>query len=281
MQKECEICGAIFNTTRTNRKYCDDCGKNPKQSQSSLNRAVMRSKYRLGEFDKVREKTCSYCNKTFKTMTNKDFCGNECEKNYKIRNNLCQWCKKPLYPEIITTAGALHPKCKENAHKEWARRHNWRKKCRYCGEEFLANTKNQVYCNSECNKKHKAEDRTRLVPYRCRVCNKKFMSYKNQDWELWPQKAICSRTCTDAENSRKAEIEKMWRESKRKELEAKEKAKKQKKIEEQGLCAFCHTLYKDCELMKSGFKIAPEGAKYKNFKIVECPKFTKEKKKKS
>lgn len=159
MQKECIICGAIFESKRKDRQYCDDCQKNSGKAKAKLNNAIMRSKYRLGEFNKVKDKVCSYCNKSFKTTDGyRDFCNSECERNYKIKNNLCQYCKKPLYPEIVTIASTVHPECKEAAYKDWAIRKGWQRNCKQCGNEFLAKTKNQVYCSQECKRVFYAKD---------------------------------------------------------------------------------------------------------------------------
>lgn len=153
MQKECTICGEIFEAKREIRQYCDNCQKNSSKAKTRLNKAVIRSKYRLGEYDKIKDKACSYCNRNFKTTNSyRDFCNNECETNYKVKNNLCQYCKKPLYPEIITTASTLHPECKELAYKEWAIRKGWQRNCKQCGKEFFAKTKNQIFCSKECSK---------------------------------------------------------------------------------------------------------------------------------
>lgn len=42
-EKECEICGILFQPTRANQKYCPDCRKHPEQKKKEYSRALARS----------------------------------------------------------------------------------------------------------------------------------------------------------------------------------------------------------------------------------------------
>lgn len=54
---------------------------------------------------------------------------------------------------------------------------------------------------------------------------------------------------------------------------AKRTPKDQKYARKYGLCAICKTSYRDCERMESEFRVPPEGVKYVNSLVMECPKF--------
>ena len=40
MQKECAICGIIFDTENKNRKYCDDCSAHTRSRREEYSRAM-------------------------------------------------------------------------------------------------------------------------------------------------------------------------------------------------------------------------------------------------
>lgn len=63
MTKECEICGAIFQTDRISRKYCEECGKNPTRARQRIARAVRVNKRNAGDWEKVYDCICKYCGK--------------------------------------------------------------------------------------------------------------------------------------------------------------------------------------------------------------------------
>lgn len=287
MTKECIICGDEFEAIKETRQYCDKCQKNSKKAKENMKRAIVNSKRRMGEYDIPKNRTCSYCGKEFLSVKKRDFCCKECERNYRIENNMCQWCKEPLFPEIKTTGATTHPRCKEAAYEAWARQKGWYRNCKHCGKEFLAKSHNQIFCSQQCSRDYKAAERVKPTEYRCCICKKEFTISKNHFFDENPKRATCSSNC-EKEYQRRYNL---WKEKQQKEFEkTKEKIqkqyeekmalKKQEEIERCGLCSFCATSYKDCERMTSNFRIKPKGAVYKNSKIVECPKFTEGKSKK-
>ena len=65
MEKECAICGIIFNTDNKNRKYCEDCAAHTRTRQNEYERAAQRAYWR-SYYDDVVEHKCSQCGKIFK-----------------------------------------------------------------------------------------------------------------------------------------------------------------------------------------------------------------------
>lgn len=287
MTKECIICGDEFEAVRETRQYCDKCQKNSKKAQQNIDKAIINSKRHMGEFDIPKARTCSYCGKEFLSVRKRDFCCKECERNYRIENNTCQWCKKPLFPEVKAMGPTTHPGCKEAAYEAWARRKGWYRNCKHCGKEYLAKSHSQTFCSQQCSIDYKAAERVKPTEYHCCICKKDFIIPRNNYYDTYPKRALCSDECR-AEYQRRYNLwkKKQQEESKAlaekiKQQETEQKEKKFKEeVEKYGLCNFCNTLYKDCDWISSSFRIKPKGAIYKNSKIIECPKFTKEKVKK-
>ena len=279
MQKECVICGDTFEAKRESRQYCDKCQKNTSKARKMMSKAIVQNKLNAGDYDRVKNKVCSYCGKEFKTIYgSRSFCSKHCELRYKIENNMCQYCGKPLYPEIETTAGTVHAACKEPAYRAWAIRNGRVRNCEECGKEYYAKTEQQRFCCRECSKiyqkKHREEYvRKRIEPekqYRCAVCKKIFVAKVNYLFENNPSRTTCSERCREiCEKAHQKRLE-----QRRLEEEKQAAAKRQAEIEHNGLCSLCRTNNADCDWIRSKFRIKPKGAKYKNSKIVECPQFT-------
>lgn len=280
MQKECVICGDMFEAIRNTRQYCDKCQKNSSKARKKMAYAIIVNKKHAGDYEKVKDKTCEYCGKEFKTIRQQKFCCDTCEKRYKIETNTCQYCGKLLYPEVEYLGGAVHPACKEPAYREWALRKGWVRNCKHCGKEYYAKNDGQSFCCRECSREYQKSHpqeyiRTMLKAetekqYRCYVCKKIFNAKINSVFENSERMTVCSDECKKIAERKYCEylIKKKIEEAKAAEEERK------KEIEQNGLCASCHTKYSDCEWMCSKFKIKPEGAKYKNSKVIECPKYT-------
>lgn len=273
MEKECIICGDIFEAIRSTRKYCDRCQKNSKKAQSRMNSAIVASKFRMGEYDVPVSKICPYCGKEFLTARGRKYCSDSCERNYRMETNTCQFCGELLFPEVKTIGKTVHPRCKEAAYEAWARRKGWYRNCKHCGKEFLAKHANQMFCSQDCSRDFRREESTKLTEYTCCICKRVFSVPKNYYFESNPRRITCSDECKK-EYSRRYNL---WVDKKKKEHEEAQKLAEEKKFQEEvekcGLCGFCKTSYKDCDLMKTNFRIKPKGARYKDSKIVECPLF--------
>ena len=284
MQKECVICGDTFEAVRETRMYCDKCRNHPDIARRKMRRAIKMNKINAGDYYKVFDKTCGYCGNGFKTSyAERDFCSKHCEERFKIENNKCQYCGKPLYPEIESIGATVHPECKEPAYRAWAEKKGWVRNCENCGKEYYAKSDGQRFCCRECSQQYKkdhpheymrASSKGTGKQYRCIVCKKIFMTETNVFFENNPNRTTCSDRCRNiCERAyQKWLCEQKDKEQKSEKLEA--KRKRQEEIERNGLCSICGTNYADCDLMKSKFQMKPEGAVYKNSKIVECPQFS-------
>ena len=99
-EKECEICGILFQPTRANQKYCPDCRKHPEQKKKEYSRALARSirEYGTGyEAPIFFESACKYCGHVFQInrFQLKKFCSDVCEHNWILEHTRCVNCGKP------------------------------------------------------------------------------------------------------------------------------------------------------------------------------------------
>jgi len=283
ISKECIICGTSFEAKTSIRKYCDQCQKNPKKAREYMEAAIGRSKYYTGERYALKTKRCFYCDKEFVTTTERKYCSDICERRYKIENNTCIYCGELLYPEIQTIGKTMHPACKEAYYKAKGRY----RKCENCNKEYYAKHESQRFCCYECSKPVLKKNTVAQICYTCCICKQMFTIPRNRRFDKYPEQAICSNVCEtrykEAEakriealnlSLRNQQIKKM--DQAKREREKKQEEKFQKEVEQCGLCGFCKTSYKDCDLMQSEFRVKPKGAKYNgNGKIVICPKFRK------
>lgn len=259
---ECKICGVIFEAKRPFRQYCDKCQKNSKKAQAKLDRAVMLSKQHI-EKDQPVEKHCSECGKFIKlvphSMRNRImYCSEECKKASESR---------ALEARQRTKVISEQPKISV---------------CPSCKKEF-ENPRGNIYC-PDC----KVIGRTKYKQYvgditlKCRNCGKEFMIHSDKKISEYSLPKHCSPECRKAYTSK---ITSLRAEQKRKEAEelhkkyvnrqAKiDKIKQLKEYNENGLCGYCKTPYKQCERMQTQFRVIPEGAQFNmNGKIIKCPKF--------
>jgi len=96
VQGICEICGAEYEKTRSNQKYCPECGRNPKAAARRYREAVRTNKLHAGEYDIPKVWTCKQCGKEILAIYKKSFCSDACQKEYVAQNAECSECHRKL-----------------------------------------------------------------------------------------------------------------------------------------------------------------------------------------
>ena len=294
MEKECEICGAKFQTSNRLRKYCKDCqehtGRNKREGERGIRHiAELTHQPNLVEVD------CEECGKHFTTIPKlfiefetKDevkhiFCSSKCRDSFIRYHGTCCHCGKQFDGDFLFIAGGqlygryCSEKCYE-AQRERYIKENWAKcKCEYCGKEFYKQ-KPQRFCDKACYdaavkngwraaRSPKAEPVDLVsVRTRCKVCGKQFIQKVRLNSLELTRDYTCSKECFDVYCKQNREKAKMKKEEKKKEeREALERASF-------SLCATCKISYKECSYMESNYVVLPAGAHMDSEgKIVKCP----------
>lgn len=156
MEKECAICGQLFETPTAIRKYCDDCLRHGKRNRSDIAHAEKR--LRSYWEPEVREYGCYTCGKRFRTISRllfqvssewahdgerHVFCSQKCEEAYRREYVRCRGCGKSL---------------KGTPGEAWYTPGVWQSE----------------FCSEECRKKHFGESAPAADEKECPVCGKKF-----------------------------------------------------------------------------------------------------------
>ena len=308
-QRVCAICGAIFNVTHHNRKYCDKCRIHPEQKRQQIEWAYENSKRRMAE-PKIIEVECELCHKKIKTTkkllfkfedrenTEHRFCSRKCldtahEKYNKeqvwphIVPSMCLCCGKSLTDsDFFNGVDQKTAFCSKECHDKYMGIHI----CENCGKEFKRDGEAH-FCSKECHieaqKKKKQKRLASFITKECEYCKKPFSAPSDSD------KHFCSKECYMAaikggwksertlrwqanikknQEQRQQEREKAKRERKEK-IQA-ERYKPHKLEEGEQLCATCNVSYKDCERMQTNFRVLPKGAHYNDKGVLTvCPKY--------
>ena len=281
-EKECGICGIIFQPTRANQKYCPSCRKNPEQKKREYDRALKRSirEYGYGRQESVFfDSKCAFCGQIFQNITfrQRNFCSDECEKKWILANVRCSNCGKR-----ITEEDTLPRNWNSIWYCSWECKHEvWMQKqieegnthpCPVCGKVTL---NSKVYCGQECYEK--GRNRAKAYRYTCPHCGKQGVSnvpktfcgkecYQAAVKAVWkPKQASSHRKAANGSGQRKNPVP----------TPIKKESEQEKMIRENGLCSVCRTPYADCIRMTSGFRYLPEGAKSPDGKkITSCPSYT-------
>ncbi len=252
---ECQICGIKFEAKRPNRKYCDECQKHPDRRKVQLAKNIMRSKHATGYYDEPVEKHCAKC-KTFLKLV---------PRYMSSRIMYCDTCKKIIEEE---QESGIHSYKRTSYPPPQSI-------CPVCGKKYDNPQFRKAYCSNACRiSLHDAKPKwIGDIECKCENCGKTFTIHR--DKYIYKLPKTCSNECCKELN---AKITRQRAADKRKEASERqakaEKAQRYKLYEENGLCGYCKTSYKDCERMQSNFKVIPEGAKFNmKGKIVKCPKF--------
>ena len=306
VEKECAICGAIFETTNPLRKYCDDCSAHSSSRKHEYTRAYRESYSRMYE-PKMLTLTCDECGKEFQTiakckiMSREDtvqyvFCCPACKKAHRERyeraNNFCLNCGKFVenYPEQYCSEA-----CKEEHAIRVAEQNGTLRTCQFCGKKFIR-VKASTFCCQECYRKavqagwRPAKPAPAAASVKvnevCANCGKTFERTCTKEQLLnRSEPCFCSDACqAEYTAKQKAERERQQKLAEEQTAIAKRAAEKAKEKDAQErlvpLCATCKTAYADCDRMSSEFRILPKGAAYNSRGILAvCPQYTEGKKK--
>ena len=252
MEKECEICGAIFEAVKATRQYCDKCQKHSTRARQKMEINLRMSRSRLGDDMFPVNAKCIECGKEMqipKKWAEKTqiFCSQKCREKYRM-SYMPSRIKKPALKAV----------------------------CKMCGKEFEGK---RTFCSQECYAAYLKQNEKQKkvvgdISLTCKVCGKEFIVHKEKP--VYPETLpkCCSDECR-REASRFGGIKggqvSQAGKQKREELLAKEK---RREYLTNGLCAYCRTSYTDCERMQTEFRVIPEGARFnRSGKIIECPKF--------
>jgi len=107
MEKECPICGMLFDTNISTQKYCDKCklSKNAKRDVTYMKYRIEKSKSNYKKPNLI-SGTCYLCGKEFTKEKSiaynkcrydrKLFCSTSCRDKYWKSTLICRTCKKPI-----------------------------------------------------------------------------------------------------------------------------------------------------------------------------------------
>lgn len=226
MQKECVICGILFNTDNKNRKYCDDCSSHTRARRDEYRRALSRSFWRTYE-PKLHHGVCAQCKKEFKypqdlfyrselmdrLQGDLEFCSNRCISDWRHERGLCTTCGGPIdessnfLPDDLLGRKFCSTRCKSKYMQREKLTLTSLRKCIVCGEAFLA--RDGLFCGKRCQKKWQntragdpSQDSNAIGDVlvrreRCDVCGKWTNSYHMlpQDYDYRFPPCACSKKC--------------------------------------------------------------------------------------
>ena len=226
MQKECEICGIIFNTENKNRKYCDDCSAHTRSRRNEYERALVRSYWRTYE-PELHRGVCAQCKKEFKipidlldrpevkerTQGELEFCSKRCLVDWRHERGLCTSCGALIDEQSgFLTDDLLGRKfCSNSCKSRYMRQEKLSitslRKCVCCGKTFVSDT--GMFCGKRCLKKWNDIGSTfafctsnvvgdvLVRRQRCDVCGKWTNSFHMlpQEYDYVFPPCACSRKC--------------------------------------------------------------------------------------
>lgn len=306
--KECPICGTIFTSIRSNAKYCEEHRKNGARTLANIERKQERDRERRAG-DHLITYNCDFCGREHvspvrliwklsispTSKLNWDgqrhrYCCTEHMEQDKHDHQNCDYCNKSLKGcDYYYNSHAHYHYCSaecEKAHKAKLGIGLMNTfTCEYCGKEFHRKADVAYFCSQECSnlarkagwvspvvaeRKAREEAEKVTIKCKCKQCGKIYDEvFKNKvdaQYSVRLITSLCSPECRSKYNDK---ISKQ-----RKAEAAKKKAAKAARKPGEPLCATCKVSYKDCERMKSNFRILPEGAHYDDKGIlVECPKY--------
>jgi len=229
MQKECAICGIIFDTENKNRKYCDDCSAHTRSRREEYSRAMARSYWRTYE-PELHSGVCAQCKKVFKIPTDLldkpevrenriqgelEFCSKRCLVDWRHERGLCTSCGAPIdessrsLPEDLLGRKFCSYSCKSRYMQQEKLWITSLRKCICCGKTFVSNT--GQFCGNRCQKKWKDMGLECTFTFRasnvvgdvlvrrqrCDVCGKWTNSLHklSQEYDYVFPPCACSRKC--------------------------------------------------------------------------------------
>lgn len=268
--KECEICWSEYQESKSNQKYCPECGKDPYKARKHYEIAEYINKVHAGDLYKVPEPTnCVMCGNVIYSSYGKQFCSTQCLEIHRTQTAKCKICGELLISKGNESGrGFCTIECKNKHKLDKAIEEGHYVPCEYCKKMFIRKDYKNRFCGQDCFRKHRIENKPEPMPKRiekrnCKLCKKEFIC-KGQNF----MQVFCSRECGYEYARLKAKAEK--------EAKLKEKEEKKKK-EIIHLCTICKTSQFDCERFTSKFRYQPKGARQIEHEakliIVQCPKY--------
>lgn len=147
MEKICEYCGDVFNTSFKNQRFCSR-----KCSSASTSKKV--------------ECLCDNCGKPFFRKMDEfikhknNFCSQSCHYNYSYETVVCKNCGK----EFSARKSTHRKYCCNDCKNYYVSHHQKTNKetiiCKYCGKEFQAHVSaKRDFCSKECGYAYRRENK--------------------------------------------------------------------------------------------------------------------------
>ena len=150
----CEVCGCEFSKNTTTQKYCsEECRKIifiQQMKEHYTKKKNQKSKYiKICKFCnkeyKTTNKSKKYCSDT---CCNKFNSKNRIDTRAKERNKKCKYCGIEFIDESKTNNKQY---CSNDCHKNWMKENpRYTKTCLQCNVVFKTNDKTAKYCSKEC-----------------------------------------------------------------------------------------------------------------------------------
>ena len=311
MEKECPICGVLFETDNPIRKYCDKCRNHPEREMKKVETALRCSKKRMYE-PQTEEVVCELCGRhnvipvhllshvTCYSTSSSDghdhiFCCREHRDEWSDADRrahaVCAQCGVSMAGSPKYVSGAINQFCSDECHNAFrlaaARKAGNVHTCVYCKKEYIramSEGKKTYFCSRECQKKafeagwgvkHTQQLRKNkqvTVTHKCTQCGKPFRkTYKDKYAAYQSVNCFQWHFCSKECVAIHRASEK---ERFKKQAEERNKKKEAEFSQSVDLCATCMTPYKECERMSTNFRMIPEGAHYnENGRLSVCPKY--------
>lgn len=273
----CEICGEPFEATRSDRRYCSACGKDPERARRRMEKAVYQNKIHAGDLHTPKDRVCNECGRHFTSIYNRSFCSHECSIKHQAKTARCPVCNSLLIEKGITSArGLCSDECREKRRMEKAITDGNYVGCEKCGKMFIRKDYNNRFCSKACYQEWTAEKNkgrllgdagSRVKRKETRICEGCGSPFA---WRIESSgQRFCSKLCREEKNKN----------DKIKSVEPLNVGK------DLNICTICKTPQSECERFTSGFTQYPVGVRMKRINekpvIVTCPKYrpyTEEKK---
>ena len=273
-EKECGICGKLFQVTHKNQQYCPECRKHSGRKKAAMAEIMRKnaSKYAAWEHadnPQLETLTCAHCGKEFQGRAGDTYCSKACAERHFIETARCGFCGRLLYPMGIVVKPHAAPaycsdECREKQRWASAERLGNICTCLRCGKSFIRNGGGGKFCSKECYRaaardgwrpEPNAMQPPRTVRRKCVVCGKPFRVEMGTT-----ALTTCSLSCAQIYDKQRADEKKL--------------KVKEDYIRKNGLCSICKVPYKDCIRMTSNFKYSPDGASFgEGSIIIKCPMF--------
>lgn len=290
-EKECAACGAFFQPERGNQVYCPQCreatGGKCYRMKIRYDRASENVGRRFSGLDMVPVRfTCRQCGEEFEyyvdkrdvETTHKDFCSAKCSSLYRIAHTACTWCGKMMTDteDVRDTNGHAwycSDVCREKMAWKEAEETGEIGTCPVCGKVFLNKGHKKTYCSRVCYMESVQAKKGMVYTVPCRLCGAA-VQVKYDPAQLKRKAAgerckACRQKCVEEAAHERIQMEDQAKADRDKAGRAKELAY----LMANGLCSVCTTSYTKCERMQTEFRVSPEGIRYKNSKVIRCPKF--------